>query len=97
MDGQGEVGDEFGAGDDEEQKYHTVVWQYLVSKCLPFSLFVVLVGETHVSKLFNIHTNPKIHPMVVSLLNASQFSTRSSENAVPYTSVVNRMSPVAVT
>ena len=65
-----------------------------VSKCFSLCLFG---GKTHVSKLFNIHTNPKIHPMVVSPLKASQLRTRSSENAVPYTSVVNRMSPVAVT
>lgn len=59
--------------------------------------FFFFGGKTHVSKLFNIHTNPKIHPMVVSPLNASQFRTRSSEKAVPYTSVVKRISPVAVT
>lgn len=51
--------------------------------------------EEYQSKLFNIHTNPNIHPMVVSPLNASQFNTRSNENAVPYTTVVNRISAVA--
>lgn len=33
--------------------------------------------------------------MVVSPLRTSQFSTRSNENAVPYTSVVNRINAVA--
>lgn len=35
------------------------------------------------SKLFNIHTSPSIHPIVVSPLNASQLKTKSSENPVP--------------
>lgn len=52
-------------------------------------------GQEYQSKLFNIHTNPRIHPMVVSPLNASQFNTRSNENAVPYTNVVNRINAVA--
>lgn len=46
-------------------------------------------------KQFNIHTNPNIHPMVVSPRRESQPKTRSSENGAPYTTVVNKMSTVA--
>lgn len=54
-------------------------------------------GKAYLRRLFNIHTNPNIHPMVVSPLIASQFRRSSNENGLPYTSVVNRISAVAVT
>ena len=38
---------------------------------------------THLIKQFSNHTNPNIHPMVVSPRRESQPKTRSSENGAP--------------
>lgn len=97
VDGNSEVGDEFWAGDKEEEEDYTIYkLQCQKNSSLDQHLSEGKCEKTHLRKLFNIHTNPNIHPTVVSPLNASQLRTKSTENAVPYTTVVNRISTVAV-
>lgn len=50
---------------------------------------------THLTKQFNIQTNPSIHPIVVSPLSESHPKIKSSEKGAPYTTVVNKMRTVA--
>lgn len=52
-------------------------------------------GKTNPIKLFNIQTNPNIHPTVVSPLNALQLNTKSKLKCFPATSAENNIRTVA--
>jgi hypothetical protein len=56
-----------------------------------------MVEFPHQRKLFNIHTRPSIHPIVVSPRKLFQLKMRSREKTVPATRVVKRMRAVAQT
>ena len=96
MQSESEVGDELGAGDENEEENGPVMSSdvSLRSRGQP-TMTECSDGTTHPIPLFSIHTSPSIQPRVVSPRNASQLRTRFSENAVPYTRVVNRIKAVA--
>lgn len=85
VDGQGEIRDKFGARDEEKKEYDTVrnlisatgFWRVIAMRS---TAQIQKDRPTHLKKLFNIHTNPSIHPIVVSPRRLSQLKIRANEN-----------------
>ncbi|KAF4634251.1 hypothetical protein G7Y89_g3856 [Cudoniella acicularis] len=90
-----EIEYEFRARDKEEDGNNTVSYKLSATMLLE----ILQNGEdergTNPIKLFNIHTNPNIHPTVVSPLKLRQLNTKSKLKCLPATSAENKMSMVA--
>lgn len=90
MNGQGEVGNQLGPGDEQQQGYHSDSELAKLFQVITESQKLWFL-ETYKTRLFRIQATPSIHPTVTSPLKLRQLKSRAGRTGRPATSAVKMM------